>query len=314
MNQALSGGHLAAQFGAGRAAIDAELAVIADAVPADDGAAAALRYALATDGKRLRPLLCMAAVDAVYAARGDVPPFRRDVPGRPWVRAAVAVELIHTYSLVHDDLPCMDNDGLRRGRPTSHVVHGTPAAMVAGFALIPLAVQVLIRAAADLDLPPGRAAAAAVELCRGAGAAGMVGGQVLDLEAEGRRLSAHELRRVHALKTGALFSASLRVGGSLAGAPDATLQALGSFGSGLGMAFQITDDILDETMDAEALGKTPGKDREASKSTFPALLGLGAARAAAVAETSAAVDALRRAGLASPLLEALAGFAVYRDR
>lgn len=314
MRNTLGEAELEARLSAARAAVDAELAALADSLPDDHTAGAALRYALETGGKRLRPVLCLAAVDAVFEARGENAPFRRDSPGRPWVRAATAVELVHTYSLVHDDLPCMDDDRLRRGRPTTHVVHGTAAAMVAGIALIPLAMRVLLDAAADLELPAGRAAAAAADLCRGAGMAGMVGGQQLDLEAEGRELDAAGLRRVHSGKTGALFRASLRVGGRLAGAEDATLTALGKFGAALGMAFQITDDVLDETTDASTLGKTPGKDRTAGKSTFPALLGVAGAREAAAAEMDRALALLHEAGIHSPMLQGLAGFAVQRDR
>jgi geranylgeranyl pyrophosphate synthase len=186
--------------------------------------------------------------------------------------------------------------------------------MVAGLALIPLAVRLLLEAAAVLELPEPTTAAAVRELCRGAGAAGMVGGQLLDLEAEGRALQLGELTRVHRLKTGALFAASLRTGGALAGAQGAVLDALGSFGDGLGLAFQITDDILDETMGAGVLGKTPGKDREASKSTFPALLGLDGARQAAARQADRAISGLRQAGIDSPMLLTLAEFAVHRDR
>jgi farnesyl diphosphate synthase len=221
---------------------------------------------------------------------------------------------IHTYSLVHDDLPCMDDDDLRRGRPTTHVAHGTSAAIVAGFGLIPLAMRVLVQAAADLELPPARALAAARELAIGAGAAGMVGGQLLDLEGESRNLELDALRTIHGMKTGALFAASLRVGGALAGAAAEVQHALGSFGESLGLAFQIMDDVLDETMDAAVLGKTPGKDREAGKSTFVSLLGPSAARQAAVDEAGRAVAYLRQAGIGSTLLEGLAGFAVHRDR
>jgi geranylgeranyl pyrophosphate synthase len=311
---ALPAAELQARLAAGRAAVDAELAALVAGLPADGGAASALRYALQTGGKRLRPILCMAAVDAAFALRGEAPPFRRSVPGRPWVRAATAVELVHTYSLVHDDLPCMDDDALRRGRPTTHVVHGTRDAMLAGVALIPMAARLLIQSAADLELPAARAAAAVTELCRGAGAAGMVGGQVLDLQAEGEAAGLAELSRIHSLKTGALFRAAMRVGGRLGGAAPETLEALGRFGDSLGLSFQIADDILDETADATALGKTPGKDREAHKCTFPSLMGLDAARTAAEAERDRAVDVLRQAGIRSPLLESVAGFAVHRDR
>jgi geranylgeranyl pyrophosphate synthase len=294
--------------------VDAELAAIAAAVADGSAAGRAVRYALGSEGKRLRPALFLAAVDVAYAARGETVPEPPDGRARPWVRAAAAVELVHTYSLVHDDLPCMDNDALRRGRPTTHIACGTAAAMVAGFALVPLAARTLVLAAADLDLPPARAAAAVRELCRGAGPGGMVGGQVLDLDAEGRDLDLDGLCRIHALKTGALFRAALRSGGSLAGADTRMLDAMGEFGAALGIAFQITDDVLDETTDAATLGKTPGKDRHAGKPSFPALLGRAAASAAADAMAARAVRVLQDAGIESRLLEELAGFAVYRDR
>jgi geranylgeranyl pyrophosphate synthase len=303
-----------ARLASAREAVDAELAAIAAGVTADHPAGVALRYALDTGGKRLRPVLCLAAADAVRATRDVGPGLLAGAPAGPWVRAAAAVELVHTYSLVHDDLPCMDNDDLRRGRATTHVVHGAPAAMTAGLALIPLAAEVLLDAAGELGLPVAVATAAVADLCRGAGAAGMVGGQVLDLEAEGRALTLPELRQVHALKTGALFEAAVRVGGRLAEATPVQLDALGAFGQALGLAFQIADDVLDETAGAAVLGKTPGKDREALKSTFPTLLGLDGARAAARAEAQRAVAVLAGAGMDNPVLKALAGFAVQRHR
>jgi geranylgeranyl pyrophosphate synthase len=293
-----------------RAAVEAQLAGIVAGLPGGDPLTAALRYALAGGGKRLRPVLCLAAADAVAGSPGA----SSAAPAAARARAAAAVELIHTYSLVHDDLPCMDDDSLRRGRPTTHRVYGTETAIAAGFALIPLACRTLAEAGAELRLPSGRVAAAVAELCRGAGAAGMVGGQLLDLEAEGERLQLDELQRIHALKTGALFQAAMRIGGIIGGADGAAVLALGHFGARLGLAFQITDDVLDETTDAEVLGKTPGKDRGADKATFVSLLGLEPARRAAAAEAAAATAGLREAGIASTLLEALAEFAVDRDR
>jgi geranylgeranyl pyrophosphate synthase len=233
---------------------------------------------------------------------------------RPHIRAAAAIEIVHTYSLVHDDLPCMDNDDLRRGRATAHRVFGTPAAMAAGFALIPLAARTVGAACAQLGLADSATAAAIREMCTGAGAAGMVGGQVLDLDAEGRPLNVTELRRVHVMKTGALFAGAARMGAVLAGADNSQLDALGRYGSSLGLAFQIRDDVLDVTRDATALGKTPGKDVQAAKATFAALLGVDAATAAAQGEAAEAVGALTRAGIDSPLLADLARFAASRER
>jgi geranylgeranyl pyrophosphate synthase len=300
-----------------RTAVDAELARLAAAVTGDGAVARAVRYALGTGGKRMRHILCLAAAEAVDGQRSGHMDGSAGSAADPAarVRAAAAIEIVHTYSLVHDDLPCMDDDDLRRGRPTAHRAFGTAPAALAGFSLIPLACGVLSAAARELGLADVQRAAAVRELCQGAGAAGMVGGQVLDLEAENAlALELDALRSIHAMKTGALFRASLRIGGILAGASPHVTDALGSFGASLGLAFQITDDVLDETMDAVALGKTPGKDRVASKSTFASLLGVQAARDAAASESADAVRALHGAGIDSPLLEALAGFAVQRDR
>lgn len=291
-----------------RAAIDDTLRDIAASLAGADVVSQAMRYAIAGDGKRIRPILCLAAMDAVGAAGAG------ETRGAAPLRAACAVELVHTYSLVHDDLPCMDDDALRRGRATVHCAYDTRTAMLAGFALVPLACGVLARAAADMGVPAAARRDAVRALCAGAGAAGMVGGQVLDLDAELVSVPMAELRRIHALKTGALFGAALRVGGILGGASTASVAALGRFGERLGLAFQITDDVLDETEPAAALGKTPGKDRDAGKSTFVSLLGVAAARAAARAEADAAVVALEEADIDSALLRGLARFAVDRDR
>jgi geranylgeranyl pyrophosphate synthase len=288
-----------------RAAVEAALARVAAGISSADPVGTAVRYALAGGGKRLRPILCVAAF---RAAAG------RAARENDLYDAAAALELIHTYSLVHDDLPCMDDDDLRRGRPTTHRRFGTAAAMLAGFALVPLACRVLYDAARALGLEPPCAAAVVRELCHAAGAGGLVGGQVRDLEAEGGTPPLEELRRIHSLKTAALFSGSLRTGAALAGADAEVRDLLGRFGVRLGLAFQITDDVLDVTMDAAALGKTPGKDRNAAKATFAALLGVDRARETARAEAAAAVAVLRDGRLESPLLEQLAGFAVDRDR
>lgn len=288
-----------------RTAVDRTLLAFADEIRGDESVAGAMRYALETGGKRLRPILCLAAADAIRPL-GD--------PDGAWLRAASAIELVHTYSLVHDDLPCMDDDDLRRGRPTPHRVFGTGPAMVAGYALIPHACAVLSRAAAEIGLDDRARARTVEELCRGAGAAGMVGGQLLDLEAEAQPVDLPGLRRIHAMKTGALFRAAVRIGGLLAGADARTVLALGDFGERVGVAFQIADDVLDTTMDAGALGKTPGKDHDAHKSTFASLLDVETARQAAVDEAGGAVAILHGAGIASPLLELLAEFAAGRDR
>jgi geranylgeranyl pyrophosphate synthase len=300
-----AGGELAVRMRAEREVVETALAGLAATIGGDERVSAPMRYALAAGGKRLRPILCAAA----FRTAGGIVDREDDL-----YRAACALELIHTYSLMHDDLPCMDNDELRRGRPTSHRVFGTGPAVVAGFALVPLACRTLDESARLMGIEPRDRLLAVRELCRGAGAAGMVGGQVLDLEAEGRQVSLRALRQVHALKTGALFTAAMRVGAALAAADPDVLDALGEYGLRLGLAFQITDDVLDVTMDAAALGKTPGKDAGADKPTFAALLGVDQARDAARREADAAVALLRDARLHSPLLDGIARFAVERDR
>src|SRR5690606_30532404 len=224
-----------------RAAADAAVRRALDALPEGDGPVVqAVRYALAGGGKRLRPVLCAGAWRAVAG---------REPPAAVY-DAAAAIELVHTYSLVHDDLPIMDDDDLRRGRPTVHRVHGTAVAMAAGAALIPFAAGRLTAAAQALGLEEDVVAAVGRELARAAGAGGMVGGQLLDLEAEGHALTVDALEAIHARKTGALFVASLRTGGLLARGSTAQVDALGEYGAALGLAFQIADDVLDETADS----------------------------------------------------------------
>ena len=221
-----------------------------------------MRYSLLAGGKRLRPALCLASCEA---AGGEA---ARAVP------AAVALELIHTYSLVHDDLPCMDDDDLRRGRPTNHVVYGEAMAVLAGDGLLTRAFGVLAAA----DLPAGIRVRMVEGLAEAAGSRGMVGGQALDLEAEGQDVDLPSLQYIHTHKTGALFSASCRLGGLAAGGAEEVLDRLRRFGDRIGLAFQIVDDLLDETATAEQLGKATGKDRERGKATYPRLLGLAESR------------------------------------
>lgn len=264
----------------------------------------ALRYALEAPGKRLRPALVVASHQAVT--------------GRPADRAlrllACSLELIHTYSLMHDDLPCMDDDDLRRGRPTTHRVFGETVATLAGATLIPAAFRILLEGSRAMGLASEGRRALALELARGAGANGMVGGQVLDLEAEARAIDTIELEGIHARKTGALFAASLRMGGIAGGAPEHVVHGLGEAGSALGLAFQVYDDVLDETGESSVLGKTAGRDRALSKSTYPALLGLEGARRHAEEAAQRAVRSLRDAGVDDVVLTGLVRFAVERDR
>jgi geranylgeranyl pyrophosphate synthase len=261
--------------------------------------AQAVRYALAGEGKRLRAILLIAA----YRASGG----EGDASG-----LAAAVEVVHAYSLVHDDLPCMDDDDVRRGRPTVHKAFTVPAATAAGLAMVPLAA----RAACDAALQLVGDAAVAGEIVRtlmsASGAGGMIGGQLLDLEGEGTALNLEQLERVHRLKTGALINASVRIGGLAAGADPRVLAALEQYGAAVGLAFQIADDVLDITATTDQLGKTAGRDLELQKSTYPALLGLVGARQRAAALSEDACRALRKAGIVSPALDYLARFIVAR--
>jgi geranylgeranyl diphosphate synthase, type II len=262
-----------------------------------------LVYALGTRGKRLRPVLCAAGYRAVGAEPPDAV-----------YHLACALEIVHTYSLVHDDLPCMDDDDLRRGRPTVHRVYGTPLALLAGAALLPLAAGAVLEGGTALGLNVAERGRLLAELCRAAGAEGMVGGQLLDLEAEARPVDGAGLEAIHRAKTGALLAVALRLGALAARADEERMRALTEFGESLGLAFQIADDILDCTADSDALGKTPGKDRNAGKATYPALFGLDGARDLARERVETAVHALRRAGIHAPPLEALARYVVERER
>ncbi len=306
MNAAAVEFDLGSFLDAERRAVDRALQAVLEArlagVP--DSIAGPIRYAVEAGGKRLRPILCRAAYHAAGGRAGE--------PGIDDV--ACAVELIHTYSLMHDDLPCMDDDDLRRGRPSTHRAFDVPRATVAGAALIPLACETVSRGGEALGLTPHERAELVRVLCIAAGGAGMVGGQILDLEAEGRAIPLDQLEAIHARKTGALLAASLRLGGLAARAPGRILEALDAYGRALGLAFQITDDILDVTGASAVLGKTAGKDLDQQKATYPALLGLDAAQVRARQEMERAVDALRAASLNDPVLEALARFAVERDR
>jgi geranylgeranyl pyrophosphate synthase len=227
---------------------------------------------------------------------------------------AAAVEVVHAYSLIHDDLPCMDNDDLRRGRPTVHRAFDAAAATSAGYHMVGLAARVLVSGLDALDLPPDRRRSVALELFRAAGAGGMIGGQVLDLEAEGQRIPLDALREVHQRKTGALIAAACVIGGLATdgAAPGEHLAALRAYGEAIGLAFQIADDVLDATATSAQLGKTAGRDAALAKSTFVSVLGVGAARAEAERLAAQAVDRLRQAALVSPTLVALAHYIVTR--
>ena len=270
-----------------------------------------MRYAVQGGGKRLRPLLALAACEAVEGAPQAA------------LRAACAVELIHAYSLVHDDMPCMDNDVLRRGKPTVHVRFGQAQALLAGDALQALAFEILTpepSAAASADMPAAMQAALCRLLARAAGADGMAGGQAIDLASVGLPLTEPELRAMHRRKTGALLLASVRMGAACAARPlpAAALQALDAYGQALGLAFQVVDDVLDVTADSALLGKTAGKDAAAGKPTYVSLLGLEAARQLAadlLTQAENALNALQASGLARVQpLHALARQVVQRQR
>jgi farnesyl diphosphate synthase len=267
-------------------------------VDAPAGLGQAMRYGVLDGGKRLRPLLVLAAARAVRGEREAA------------LRAAVAVELIHAYSLVHDDMPCMDNDVLRRGKPTVHVQFGQAQAMLAGDAMQALAFEVLTP---DVGVAPALQARLCGLLSRAAGHSGMAGGQAVDLASTGLPLDEAALRDMHHRKTGALLRASVMMGGAC-GSIDANVrQALNDYGEALGLAFQVVDDILDVTQDSSVLGKTAGKDQSANKPTYVSVLGLEAARDHARELHRAALAALTRSGLTdTALLEQLAAMVVHR--
>jgi geranylgeranyl diphosphate synthase type II len=294
------------------AAIERTLAALTAELLDDAPASIAepIRYAAGAGGKRIRPLLCVAAYRALARPGAEETPD----PSGGIYGVAAAVELIHCYSLVHDDLPCMDDDDLRRGRPATHRAFDVGRATAAGAAMIALASLALARAARALGLPPAECSAMTVELCAAAGAGGMVGGQFLDLESEGQATTLADLERLHRRKTGALLSAAVTLGGRAARADANVLEALAEFGQGIGLAFQIADDILDVTATSAVLGKTAGRDEQLAKATFPAVLGLEAARRRADEEVDAAIAALHGAGVAATELESLARFVVDRKK
>lgn len=284
-----------------RAAIDAALAHLCESAldELDPDARDAIRYGLLGEGKRLRGLLVLAAFRAA-GGQGDVAPL------------GAAVEVVHAYSLVHDDLPCMDDDDLRRGRPTVHRVYGVATATAAGVAMVPLAAGAAFEAAIGLGANPERAALVVRELMRASGASGMIGGQWLDLEAEGREVRLEELERVHRAKTGELIAAATRIGAIAAGLADDDLAPFSRYGEALGLAFQIADDVLDVTATSDQLGKSAGRDAARHKSTYPVLLGVEGARRRARTLADHACRALQSAGRLTPDLEQLARYVVER--
>ncbi len=262
----------------------------------------AMRHSVFAGGKRLRPILVIAGAEVAGMGPDQVLP------------TACAVELIHTYSLIHDDLPAMDNSPTRRGRPTCHVVFGEAMAVLAGDALHALAFELLVRNAEIPACSPARVVRAIGELTRGIGTAGMVGGQVLDLLAVGGALSEETVRRIHRLKTGSLIQACLRIGAVLGGAGSQDLEILDRYGEHVGLAFQIVDDILDVVGEEAKLGKETGSDASLAKVTFPSVFGLARSRGLAEEATQQAVAAAEPLGSRGARLRDLAMFLLSRER
>jgi geranylgeranyl diphosphate synthase type II len=259
-----------------------------------------MRYSVFAGGKRLRPILMIAASEAVGGTAQQV------------MHAACAMEMIHTYSLVHDDLPAMDDDDLRRGRPTNHKAYDEATAILAGDALLTEAFRLLADADANRSIPPATALKVIELVARYSGSQGMVGGQIVDMESEGKEIDFPTLEYIHTHKTGGLILASVQAGAMLGGGNEEQLAALTRFGGAAGLAFQITDDILDIVGDQAELGKDIGMDQSRGKATYPALLGLAEARQRADELRDIALEALAPLGSAAETLQALARFIVDR--
>ena len=259
----------------------------------------AMRYSLFAGGKRMRPAVLLAAAAACGGKEADAMPL------------ACAVECIHTYSLIHDDLPAMDNDDYRRGKLTNHKVFGEGVAILAGDALLTEAFGIAGSCVATTRYSHQMLLH---ELAEAAGSQQLIAGQVADLEGEGKKTSAAQLRYIHERKTAALLRCSLRLGGMSANCPPAQLEALGEFGQNVGLAFQIIDDILDVTQTSEQLGKTAGKDTQAQKATYPSIIGMEKSRKLAAQLTDKAFASLRVFKGKAAALEALAGYLLKRDR
>ncbi len=266
---------------------------------ADETLAASMAYSLMAGGKRLRPVLLMAAADAA-GGRGE-----------DYLTTACAIEMIHTYSLIHDDLPAMDNDDYRRGKLTNHKVYGAGMATLAGDGLLTVAFEVMLRQA---KVPEATRLRVVREMAVAAGPAGMVGGQALDLVSEGQHIDQATLRKMHLAKTGALFRAAIRSGAILAGADEETLAALSAYANAFGLAFQITDDILDVVGDAGQIGKPVGSDEKNQKSTYVTLTSLDEAKRLARRAVDEAIDALAPLGDEAQFLRELAGFLLSRQQ
>ena len=256
-------------------------------------------YSLSAPGKRLRPALVVGAYHGL-GGTGDAG------------ELAAAIEIVHTYSLVHDDLPCMDDDDLRRGRPTTHRKFDAATAMEAGFRLVPLSARVLAAGAARLGLSAATLGAMAGELYRAAGGSGMIGGQTLDLEAEGLEVSLETLTSIHEMKTGALITASAVIGAMAAEPGPDAIEAVRGYGREIGLAFQIVDDVLDATATSDELGKTAGKDAAQRKASFASVLGVDEARRRAERHVARAIDHVGGRGIDSSVLVGLARLILER--
>ncbi|NDY42144.1 polyprenyl synthetase family protein [Dissulfurirhabdus thermomarina] len=281
-------------------------AALADLLPEIDGAGApvceAMRYSLTAGGKRIRPILLLAAARAVGA------------PETPLLPVACALECIHTYSLVHDDLPAMDDDDLRRGRPTCHKRFGEALAILAGDGLLTFAFELLARPSTRREVDPARLLEAIHILAHGAGVSGMVGGQAADVLMEGREVDASTLAYIHQKKTGALIQAAVRMGAILGGGSEREVLALGEYGRFLGLAFQVVDDLLDVEGDPAVTGKPVGSDARRQKATYPALFGVEQTRRRAAELLDQALAALEGFDEKADPLRAIARFVVERDR
>jgi geranylgeranyl diphosphate synthase type II len=263
--------------------------------------AAAMRYSCLSPGKRLRPALCLAACEAVGGRVENA------------LDAACALEMIHSFSLIHDDLPALDNDDLRRGKPTCHVVYGEAIAILAGDALFSLAFET-IAAGNVLSPSAGQTLRCVQLLASSTGLQGLVAGETADILSEGKPVDLALLEFIHSHKTGALIQASCEIGATIGTSDGKSVEALKRYGAALGLAFQIADDVLDETSTAEVLGKSAGSDRANDKATYPKLMGIELSKARASELVSGAVEALLAANLKSDFLEGLAHFSISRHK
>jgi len=284
-----------------RAAVDARLHKYLDVAgkcPAQEKIIEAMSYSVFAGGKRLRPILCLAAAQAVGGRIEDVLP------------AACAIELLHTYSLIHDDLPCMDNDDYRRGRLTNHKVFGEDMAVLAGDGLLTLTFEIL---SSELQDRPAKALAVIAELAKAGGWQGMIAGQVMDLLSEHKKLTKEEIELLHRQKTGALIEASLKIGAVLSDAQPHMIEALSRYGQAFGLVFQITDDILDVIGDAGLMGKNTGSDQAKEKATYPSLFGIEASKLMAQEGVVSAKAALADLPGDTTPLAALADYLIQRE-